>query len=171
MSWARQLTSTVLRNAVSSSSSRSPARTTSMALLGGSRHISPRFPHTTTTPIGAYVHSIFADVLDGKEQQPEKLSPAQIWAERSAKLDLPPPPDTWTGRRIPVENGNLQAAFLKLNRRIRSNNMFKEVKLASRHEKRGDKRARLSSERWRKRFADEVRKKVQLVSTIRRRGS
>jgi hypothetical protein len=71
-----------------------------MALLGGSRHISPRFPHTTTTPIGAYVHSIFADVLDGKEQQPEKLSPAQIWAERSAKLDLPPPPDTWTGRYL-----------------------------------------------------------------------
>ncbi|KAF9227948.1 hypothetical protein BS17DRAFT_774526 [Gyrodon lividus] len=143
---------------------------TSTILLSGPRHISPRFPHTTTTPISAYVHNIFAKALDMKGRQPERLSPAQIWAQRSASLDLPSPPDTWAGRRIPVENGNLQAAFYKLNRRIRSNNMFREVKLASRHEKRGDKRARLSSERWRKRFADEVRKKVQLVSTIRRRG-
>ncbi|KAI6036604.1 hypothetical protein BKA83DRAFT_670238 [Pisolithus microcarpus] len=99
--------------------------------------------------------------------KPNHLTPAETWAQRSALLDLPPPADClcW---RIPV-NMDLRSAFLKLSRRLQKNSVFREWKLAVRHEKRGIKRSRLRSERWRKRFADEVRKKVQLVSTIRRR--
>ncbi|KIJ69439.1 hypothetical protein HYDPIDRAFT_145509, partial [Hydnomerulius pinastri MD-312] len=149
-----------------------PSRATAATcrtLISGPRHSSPRFPHTTTTTISAHIRNIFAQALDTKSRQQETLTPAQIWAQRSANLNLPPPPDTWSGRRIPVENGNLNYALIKLGRRLKSNNVYRELRLASRHEKKGDKRARLSSERWRKRFADEVRKKIQLVSTIRRR--
>lgn len=69
-----------------------------------------------------------------------------------------------------------------------NNNVVKELRMAERHEKKGDKRRRLRSERWRRRFAHEVslvlllvrlcyerclqvRKKVQLVNEIRARGS
>ncbi|KAI6167042.1 hypothetical protein EDD17DRAFT_1542587 [Pisolithus thermaeus] len=95
--------------------------------------------------------------------KPKHLTPAETWAQRSALLDLPPPADAYAGRRIPV-NMDLRSAFLKLSRRLQKNSVFREWKLAS------IKRSRLRSERWRKRFADEVRKKVQLVSTIRRRA-
>ncbi|KAF8447984.1 hypothetical protein L210DRAFT_849194 [Boletus edulis BED1] len=103
----------------------------------------------------------------------ENKSPADMWADKSDNLKLPPPPDAWTGRRIAVRNGNLQGAFQQLNLRLRHNHVAKEIALTVRHEKKGDKRARLRSERWRKRFADAActdPKKVQLVSTIRRRG-
>ncbi|KAG9318458.1 hypothetical protein JVU11DRAFT_549 [Chiua virens] len=123
-----------------------------------------------------------------KGSLPENKSPATMWADKSNHSKLPPPPDTWTGRRLTVRNGDLNSAFQLLNSRIRNNNVAKEIALTVRHEKKGDKRARLRSERWRKRFADaarrihlpscprtnqtypQVRKKVQLVSTIRRRG-
>ncbi|KAI6039052.1 hypothetical protein EDC04DRAFT_2688839 [Pisolithus marmoratus] len=59
------------------------------------------------------------------------------------------------GRRIPV-NTDLRSAFLKLSKRLQKNSVFREWKLAARHEKRGIKRSRLRTERWRKRFADEV---------------
>lgn len=36
------------------------------------------------------------------------------------------------------------------------NNVRKELRLAERHEKKGEKRRRLRSERWRRKFADEV---------------
>ncbi|KAI6028380.1 hypothetical protein F5J12DRAFT_736739 [Pisolithus orientalis] len=102
-------------------------------------------------------------------QSQSTWTPAEAWAQRSALLDLPPPADAYAGRRIPV-NSDLRSAFLKLSRRLQKNSVFREWKSALRHEKRGIKRSRLRSERWRRRFADEVRKKVQLVSTIRRRA-
>ncbi|KAL4067604.1 hypothetical protein V8B97DRAFT_1949945 [Scleroderma yunnanense] len=107
--------------------------------------------------------------LRKKENQLKKLTPAEAWAQRSARLDLPAPADPYAGRRILVTS-DLRSTFVKLSRRLHRNSVYKEWKLSSRHEKRGIKRSRLRSERWRKRFADEVRRKVQLVSTIRRRG-
>lgn len=59
-----------------------------------------------------------------------------------------------TGRRLVVRNGDLQNTFHQLNLRLRQNHVAKEIALTVRHEKKGDKRARLRSERWRKRFAD-----------------
>ncbi|KAI0928798.1 hypothetical protein AcW2_004687 [Taiwanofungus camphoratus] len=75
------------------------------------------------------------------------------------------------GRSIDVYNKDVAAAFAKLRRIIIQNGVVKELRLAERHEKKGDKRRRLKSERWRRRFAYEVRKKVQLVNEIRARGS
>ncbi|KAI9566449.1 hypothetical protein HD554DRAFT_1992858, partial [Boletus coccyginus] len=57
------------------------------------------------------------------------------------------------GRRLAVRNGDLQNAFKQLNLRLRQNHVAKGIALTVRHEKKGDKRARLRSERWRKRFA------------------
>jgi ribosomal protein S21 len=85
-------------------------------------------------------------------------------------------------------NGDLGEAFRRLQTRLRRNRVTQEVSRQKRHEKKGVKRRRLSSERWRRVFANEVfifwpfiltatlilaqvRKKVQLVSTIRRRGA
>ncbi|KAH7930799.1 hypothetical protein BV22DRAFT_999853 [Leucogyrophana mollusca] len=74
------------------------------------------------------------------------------------------------GRRVFV-NGDLGEAFARLQSRLRRNRVTADLRVQSRHEKKGVKRRRLRSERWRKQFANEVRKKVQLVSTIRRRGA
>jgi small subunit ribosomal protein MRP21 len=39
---------------------------------------------------------------------------------------------------------------------MKQNNVFREVRMQERHEKKGYKRRRLASERWRRRFAHEV---------------
>ncbi|KAI0256675.1 hypothetical protein BJV78DRAFT_1117097 [Lactifluus subvellereus] len=74
------------------------------------------------------------------------------------------------GRSFEVRHGNVADALNKLQYTLRRNRVIQELRLAARHEKKGYKRRRLSSERWRKRFAHEVRKKVQLVNKIRARG-
>ncbi|EIW85207.1 hypothetical protein CONPUDRAFT_49419, partial [Coniophora puteana RWD-64-598 SS2] len=75
------------------------------------------------------------------------------------------------GRRVTVPRGDLGLAFNRLNQRLRRNRVWYELRRTARHEKKGYKRRRLESERWRKQFAHEVRKKVKLVDTIRRRGA
>ncbi|KIK38666.1 hypothetical protein CY34DRAFT_42493, partial [Suillus luteus UH-Slu-Lm8-n1] len=98
-------------------------------------------------------------------------TPDERWAERSRGLTLPPPADPYTGLRIYVAENQLGEGFRRLQTRLRRNRLIQEVSRQRRHEKKGVKRRRLSSERWRRMFANEVRKKVQLVSTIRRRGA
>ncbi|KAI6109173.1 hypothetical protein EDD16DRAFT_1615895 [Pisolithus croceorrhizus] len=162
MSWGRYFTSTFLRNVLLSSSQWSR----SGGILGSplyTARFGDRF--MSTDPLKFAVQAL----RKTGHLKPKHLTPAETWAQRSALLDLPPPADAYAGRRIPV-NMDLRSAFLKLSRRLQKNSVFREWKLAIRHEKRGIKRSRLRSERWRKRFADEVRKKVQLVSTIRRRA-
>ncbi|KAI0934396.1 hypothetical protein AcV5_006249 [Taiwanofungus camphoratus] len=97
----------------------------------------------------------------------------EIWKYREDLIvqSLPKPADAYSGRSIDVYNKDVAAAFAKLRRTIIQNGVVKELRLAERHEKKGDKRRRLKSERWRRRFAYEVRKKVQLVNEIRARGS
>jgi ribosomal protein S21 len=87
-----------------------------------------------------------------------------------------------------VRNGNVADALNKLQYSLQRNRVASELKLTARHEKKGYKRGRLSSQRWRRRFAHEVwasfllcdvswinvfqvRKKVQLVNKIRARGA
>lgn len=87
-------------------------------------------------------------------------------------------------------NNDLASAFVRLKRVLDRNHVHRELRLTERHEKKGYKRRRLASERWRRRFAHEVcsepsscvrngcekvmsqvRKKVQLVNEIRARGA
>ncbi|KAG2144991.1 hypothetical protein BD769DRAFT_1382830 [Suillus cothurnatus] len=89
-------------------------------------------------------------------------TPDELWAERSRSLTFKPPADPYTGRRVFV-NGDLGEAFRRLQTRLRRNRVVQEVSRQRRHEKKGVKRRRLSSERWRRMFANEVRKKVQLA--------
>ncbi|KAF8136335.1 hypothetical protein EV363DRAFT_1157706 [Boletus edulis] len=169
MSWRRQLTPAVLRR-VTSSLYGSCSTLNYATFLSGARYTSRFSP--TPNPSNFDLQDILGKALEFKGLS-ENKSPADMWADKSDNLKLPPPPDAWTGRRIAVRNGNLQGAFQQLNLRLRHNHVAKEIALTVRHEKKGDKRARLRSERWRKRFADAActdPKKVQLVSTIRRRG-
>jgi ribosomal protein S21 len=60
------------------------------------------------------------------------------------------------GRSFEVKHGNVADALNKLQYTLQRNRVFSELKLAARHEKKGYKLRRLSSERWRRRFAHEV---------------
>ncbi|OAX44626.1 hypothetical protein K503DRAFT_678346 [Rhizopogon vinicolor AM-OR11-026] len=102
--------------------------------------------------------------------QTKPKTPDEIWADRSQSNTFHAPADPFTGLRVFV-TGDLGEAFRRLQTRLRRNRVPQEVSRQKRHEKKGVKRRRLSSERWRRVFANEVRKKVQLVSTIRRRGA
>jgi len=79
--------------------------------------------------------------------------------------------DAYSGRSVPVLKGDLDQAYRHLEARLVKNRVRAEVRYQERHEKKGEKRNRLKSQRWRRLFAHEVRKKVQLVDAIRRRGS
>ncbi|KAH7889717.1 hypothetical protein F5I97DRAFT_1846631 [Phlebopus sp. FC_14] len=172
MSRARLVCSTALRNVTATNPCLPPL---------------PRLFALSTSQMSTNTHNIFSRALLPKAHE-KKLTPAEIWARRSESLDLPPPPNTFTGmpltlitvacyvaetavgRKMVVTDGDFRGALIKLGRRLKANNVLKEFRQHSRHEKKGDKRARLRSERWRKQFADEVRRKVQLVVAIRRRG-
>ncbi|KAG1853699.1 hypothetical protein DFJ58DRAFT_841551 [Suillus subalutaceus] len=98
----------------------------------------------------------------GTVQTMSPPTPDELWAERSRSATFNPPADPYTGRRVFV-NGDLGEAFRRLQTRLRRNRVMQEVSRQRRHEKKGVKRRRLSSERWRRMFANEVRKKVQLA--------
>jgi ribosomal protein S21 len=55
-----------------------------------------------------------------------------------------------------VNGDQLGEAFRRLQTRLRRNRLIQEVSRQRRHEKKGVKRRRLSSERWRRMFANEV---------------
>ncbi|OSX65200.1 hypothetical protein POSPLADRAFT_1038980 [Postia placenta MAD-698-R-SB12] len=107
-----------------------------------------------------------------KQVVDQDKSPEDVWKERgeavSRYLSLPNTP--YSGRSVSTYTG-VAFAFTKLRRILSTNHVVKELRMAERHEKKGDKRRRLRSVRWRRRFAHEVRKKVQLVNEIRARGS
>lgn len=104
---------------------------------------------------------------------PSKATPEEIWKIRHESFMATQPRigDAYSGRSIPVIKGDVNTAYSKLNTRLKQNRVRYELRMQERHEKKGDKRRRLRSERWRRRFAHEVRKKVQLVEAIRRRGA
>ncbi|KAF9053651.1 hypothetical protein BDZ89DRAFT_289182 [Hymenopellis radicata] len=97
------------------------------------------------------------------------------WSEMSrnafASLVAKPVPDAVTGRYIKINNSNVMAAFAKLSGVLKANNVMYELRKTRRHEKKGVKRRRLASETWRRVFAHEVRRNVQLVAKIRSRGA
>ncbi|KAI0318950.1 hypothetical protein OF83DRAFT_1113092 [Amylostereum chailletii] len=115
---------------------------------------------------------------DSRKSEPEPIqnfsqTPQEIWAERSDRLtkSLPLPKNAYAGRSIVVRGGNVAEALGNLTTVLRRNRVFVELRATERHEKKGEKRRRLSSQRWRRQFAHEVRKKVALVKAIRARGA
>ncbi|KAK2466939.1 hypothetical protein APHAL10511_001197 [Amanita phalloides] len=106
-------------------------------------------------------------------QKVSEVHPNIEWermSKEACKLEHKPA-DPYSGRSVHVANGNLADAFKKLDYILARNKVRVEARKNERHEQKGAKRRRLSSERWRKRFAHEVRLKVQLVQKIRRRGA
>lgn len=170
MSWLRRITSAALSSTARgafSQRSNLPARMLSNVLHP------PALLDRTKGQDRVWTSAI-TDAICGTEGTLQKKSvptPDAIWAERSQNLALQPPADPYTGRRISVGVDQLGEGFRRLQTRLRRNRLIQEVSRQRRHEKKGVKRRRLSSERWRRMFANEVRKKVQLVSTIRRRGA
>ncbi|KAI0798052.1 hypothetical protein C8Q75DRAFT_801946 [Abortiporus biennis] len=77
----------------------------------------------------------------------------------------------YPGRTVPVLSNNFATAYSDLSQLLRHNKVQSELRLTKRHERKGDKRRRLKSERWRRLFAHMVRQKVQLVKEIRTYGA
>ncbi|KAI0302008.1 hypothetical protein BC826DRAFT_986609 [Russula brevipes] len=132
----------------------------------GAFHFSPIFRgHSWTSrsqPANwSYLNDIYSKAVDVKPKE-TLLSPEERWAvqSRTRLANLTPPKGPYAGRSVEVKNGNVADALNKL-----------QTQANCRHEKKGYKRRRLSSQRWRRRFAHEVRKKVQLVNKIRARGA
>ncbi|KDR81587.1 hypothetical protein GALMADRAFT_221455 [Galerina marginata CBS 339.88] len=103
-------------------------------------------------------------------------TPEDRWREKSRRAledaKNHGPANAYTGRCVVnASEKHLAASFRKLEAILSRNKVRQHLRLSERHEKKGVKRRRLSSERWRKRFANEVRKKVQLVIKIRDRGA
>ncbi|KIM87048.1 hypothetical protein PILCRDRAFT_4277 [Piloderma croceum F 1598] len=94
----------------------------------------------------------------------------QIWQDRSNRLGTNPPPSVYYGRSVIVHPDKITLALKALSNRLRGNKVLQTWKYQMRHEKKGVKRRRLVSQRWRRRFAHEVRRKIVLVQSIQRRG-
>jgi len=110
------------------------------------------------------------DIAVYTESHAAKLSPEQIWSAMSERHLAVLPPSIYAGRSVPVKHGDISRAMNSLSTRLRANRVQKTWKYQMRHEKKGVKRRRLKSERWRRRFADEIRRKIELVRSIQRRG-
>ncbi|KAF8212261.1 hypothetical protein K438DRAFT_1806248 [Mycena galopus ATCC 62051] len=101
-------------------------------------------------------------------------TPEDIWRERSKntvatlqKLYIANP---YSGRSVKVRTGKFAEAVREFEKILSRNSVRSTYRRAERHEKKGPKRRRIRSEQWRKHFAHQVRKNVQLVHKIRRRG-
>ncbi|CDO70800.1 hypothetical protein BN946_scf184798.g116 [Trametes cinnabarina] len=105
-------------------------------------------------------------------KRPEK-TPEEVWQmrERNEVPNLPRPNNAYSGRSVPVVNNQVSLALNKLKSILAVNAVRQTNIRDERHEKKGEKRNRLRSLRWRRRFAHEVRTKVQLVNEIRARGA
>lgn len=99
-------------------------------------------------------------------------TPSERWESvyDGALRDGKEPGNVYTGRSVPVSDGDVSAAYRRLHMILSRNRVRSELFLQRRFEKPSDRERRLKSERHRRRFAAWIRKKVQLVSEIRRRG-
>ncbi|KAF8694334.1 hypothetical protein AX14_002078 [Amanita brunnescens Koide BX004] len=103
--------------------------------------------------------------------RPINFDASAEWARMSKATRMEEvPPDPYSGRSVFVR-GDLASAFRRLDHILSRNKVRAQAVQSERHEQKGAKRRRLSSERWRRRFAHEVRQKVQLVQSIHRRGA
>ncbi|KAJ7774801.1 hypothetical protein B0H16DRAFT_1450293 [Mycena metata] len=121
--------------------------------------------NTWKNPVG----DVATQPLPGDEK-----TAADKWRAHSARivphLQRVRIPDAYTGRSVYVNSGKFTEAVREFERILRMNTVRHTWISTARHEKKGPKRRRIRSEQWRKHFAHQVRKNVQLVHKIRRRG-
>ncbi|WFD32550.1 hypothetical protein MSPP1_003598 [Malassezia sp. CBS 17886] len=91
-------------------------------------------------------------------------------------LGMQSPAKPTSGRSVSIANSNAQGnnatvLYRTLMRLLRRNNVRRELKLQERYEKPNQMRRRKRSERHRRRFADMVRKKVQLIMALKAGGA
>lgn len=102
-------------------------------------------------------------LADGSYNTPEDLEAE--WATRPIYGDPNWPATPYSGRSVNVNaSGDVNRAFIQLTNILGRNSVRRELKLGERFEKPNRERNRKKSERHRRRFADMVRRKVQLVS-------
>ena len=140
-------------------------------------HIFRAYSWSSQSPTAnwSYLNDIYSRAVDVKSKERQN-SPDERWAmqSRSRMASLKPPKGPYAGttvfppfnlrafshinpgRSIEVKNGNVADALNELQYTLRRNKVVTELRLTARHEKKGYKRRRLSSERWRRRFAHEV---------------
>ncbi|KAF8486491.1 hypothetical protein JB92DRAFT_1534416 [Gautieria morchelliformis] len=112
---------------------------------------------------------LFEGIVDGEDRKTVSIggTPADRWEQLATRRADQLPPSVHEGRTVLVRpSEGVGQAYYKLQGILRANNVRTELRLAERHEKKGTKRRRLRSERWRRKFADE---KVKLVTEIRLR--
>ncbi|KAH9951322.1 hypothetical protein B0H21DRAFT_818376 [Amylocystis lapponica] len=132
-----------------------------------SRPLRPNWMEASDRKNGPSWMGLYNDV----KKQTRTQSPEEVWRQKELSIDPKRPNNAYSGRSVAVYGNDAAGAFGKLRRILSQNSVMQELRMAERHEKKGDKRRRLKSQRWRRRFAHEVRKKVQLVNEIRARGS
>ncbi|ETS64496.1 hypothetical protein PaG_00958 [Moesziomyces aphidis] len=94
------------------------------------------------------------------------------WATRAVYGEQSWPATPFSGRSIRVTpSADPARAYAQLATLLKKNNVRGELRLQQRYEKPNEERRRKKSERHRRRFADMVRKKVQLVMAIKARGA
>lgn len=107
---------------------------------------------------------------DGRRGYVEDLE--ADWASRAVYGEPSWPATPFSGRSIRVTpQADPARAYGQLSVLLRRNNVRNELRLQQRYEKPNQERRRKKSERHRRRFADLVRKKVQLVMAIKARGA
>ncbi|KAI0831204.1 hypothetical protein BC628DRAFT_1415741 [Trametes gibbosa] len=111
--------------------------------------------------------------MKGANKAKKDLQPEVIWKnkENNEVKELSSPNNAYSGRSVQVTKNEVAFALTKLKGILTINAVRQTAVRDERHEKKGEKRNRLKSQRWRRRFAHEVRKKVQLVNEIRARGA
>ncbi|KAG8719478.1 hypothetical protein FRC08_002725 [Ceratobasidium sp. 394] len=136
----------------------------------------PKFNESKQTPVPKTEtpRSIYSDLADYTSLTAE-LTPEERWASAHELVsrELRDPGNVYTGRSVMVSDRtgfDLAAAYRRLHVILSRNRVRSELFLQRRYEKPSDRERRLKSERHRRRFAAWIRKKVQLVSEIRRRG-
>ncbi|KAH9842814.1 uncharacterized protein C8Q71DRAFT_734684 [Rhodofomes roseus] len=169
---ARLPSSTNIVARICRSLSSQPANPFLPNVAGSSVSIKPKWTVEENTGPISQAWVVMQGSAARQHDQPEK-SPEEIWQDRETRTvaNLPKPHGSKEGRSTYVFNGDVASAFGRLARIVKNNRMFLELRQYERHERRGAKRSRLKSERWRRRFAHEVRMKVKLVNAIRARGA
>ncbi|KAL9933132.1 hypothetical protein V8E36_007850 [Tilletia maclaganii] len=114
-----------------------------------------------------------------KQSQPSASAAISDWLDQNLDrrfrerrlLGGNEPHTTTSGRSILVNAGDVTRAFRQMNGALKRDDIRNELRRGERYEKPNQERRRKRSERHRRRFADLVRKKVQLVMALRNRGA
>lgn len=107
---------------------------------------------------------------DGRRGYVEDLEAE--WASRAVYGESSWPATPFSGRSIRITpQADASRAYGQLSTLLNRNNVKQELRLQQRYEKPNEERRRKKSERHRRRFADMVRRKVQLVMAIKARGA